>query len=484
MNDRERTRTELIQACSAAPEQVADLVLKLFDRVDMLEARIVDLEARLNQDSHNNSKPPSSDTTKNYTNDSKKKSSRSSGGQHGHEGSTLKRVATPDQVILHSVDECTHCGHSLLTVKAQSIKKRQVIDVPPITPVVTEHQAESKSCPHCGVVSQAQFPSAVTKAVQYGETIKAIASYLMQYQLIPAARTREFLNDILGCPVSEGSLVAWSEHLAELSAPAYTEIQNVVAASSVIHTDETGVNCDKKNYWFHVVTTQAATLLSVHPKRGKDVMDAIGVLPNFKGTAVHDMWASYFRYKDIRHAVCNAHLLRELTFALEEFKQRWAGKLITLLCHIHAVVERRRSSGIAQLDERTMKRNQDRYDHLVALGLRKNPRHRGSPHMRGRVKQSKVRNLLERLRDHADAVLLFMYVFTVPFTNNLAERDLRMSKVKMKISGCFRSPAAAEVYCRIRSYISTVSKQGLNIFHAIVSAFNGRPIIPKNIYAE
>lgn len=465
-------------------EAVVNHIVELELKIESMDDRLRRIEALLNQDSHNSSKPPSSDMTKNYSNGSKKKSPRSSGGQHGHEGSTLKRSATPDLIVRHSVDECMQCGHSLTKVKAHSIKKRQVIDVPPITPVVTEHQAESKSCPHCGEVSHAPFPSAIPKAVQYGETIKAIASYLMQYQLVPAARTREFLNDILRCPVSEGSLFAWSADLAEQSAPTYAAIQQMVIASPVIHSDETGVNCDKKNYWFHVATTQLATFLSVHPKRGKDAMDDIGVLPNFRGTAVHDMWASYFRYKDIRHAVCNAHLLRELTFALEEFKQRWAGKLITLLCHIHTVVERRRGSDITLLDERTLKSNRDHYDHLVALGLRKNPRHRGSPHVRGRVKQSKVRNLLERLRDHADAVLLFMYDFTVPFTNNLAERDLRMSKVKMKISGCFRSASAAGVYCRIRSYISTVSKHGLNIFHAIVSAFNGRPFIPKNIYAE
>lgn len=465
-------------------EAVVNHIVELELKIESMDDRLKRIEALLNQDSHNSHKPPSSDRTKSYSDVPKKKSSRSPGGQHGHEGSTLKRVAEPDTIIRHTVSECTTCGHSLTTVNAHGIKRRQVIDLPPITRVVTEHEAESKLCPQCGEVSHAAFPAEATKAVQYGARIKAIACYLLQHQLVPAARTKEFLTDILGCPVSEGSLFAWSEDLAEASAPAYEAIQRLVTASPVIHNDETGVNCDKTNHWFHVASTDEATFLTVHPKRGKDAMDTAGVLPDFTGTAVHDMWASYFRYKEIRHSVCNAHLIRELTFAYEEFKQGWAKRLITLLCHIHTLVERRRAAKILMLDDRTLKRYHARYDHLVAYGLRKNPRHRGSPHVRGRVKQSKVRNLLERLCDHSGAVLLFMYDFSVPFTNNLAERDLRMSKVKMKISGCFRSMASAAIYCRIRSYISTAAKQGVNIFHVITSAFNGRPFIPKNSYAE
>lgn len=465
-------------------EVVVNHIVELELKIESMDDRLKRIEAMLNQDSHNSSKPPSSDTRKKYPSTPKSKESRSPGGQHGHEGSTLKRVATPDAVVRHTPDTCATCGHSLRQEKPLMTRKRQVIDLPPITRVVTEHQAESKSCPHCGDITHAPFPPEAVKIVQYGARIKSIASYLMQYQLVPAARTKEFLSDVLGCPVSEGSLFAWASELAEESAPAYEAIKQMVTDAPVIHTDETGVNCNKSNKWFHVVTTDVATFLSVHPKRGKDAMDAIGVLPHYRGTAVHDMWASYFRYKEIRHAVCNAHLIRELTFAYEEFKQRWAKKLISLLCHIHTVVERRRASRIMSLDERTLKRYRAWYDHLVVRGLTNNPRHRGSPHIRGRVKQSKVRNLLERLRDHSGAVLLFMYDFSVAFTNNLAERDLRMSKVKMKISGCFRSMTAAHVYCRVRSYISTAAKQGENIFQAITSAFNGRPFIPKNIYAE
>lgn len=485
------TRSEIVSLCRNNPEIIADFVVQSMEKdaqydaiIKHLEGRIKELEARLNQDSHNSHQPPSSDKSrKNYPSTNQQKSKRSTGGQPGHEGTTLKRVAKPDVVEQHKVKRCSGCGKSLRHVKARSITRRQEIDIPPVQVVVTEHQCETKCCPYCDAVTQAPFPDNVTKAVQYGNRIKSITTYLMQHQLIPAERTTQFMKDVFDCSLSEGSLFRWSQELADKTAGSYDAIKECVAASDVIHNDETGVNCEKKNYWFHIAATSLATYLTVHAKRGKEAMDAAGVLPEYRGTIVHDMWASYFRYSS-RHAVCNAHVIRELTFALEEFKQRWAGKLKKLLCRIHTLVERRRDSGISMLDERTLKRNRARYAALIVRGLRINPRQRGSPHIRGRIKQSKVRNLLERLRYHADSVLLFMYDFTVPFTNNLAERGLRMSKVKMKISGCFRSFNGATIYCRLRSYLSTVAQNGISIFNAIVSAFDGQPFIPKNVYAK
>ena len=491
MQDNAHRRSEILLLCKNAPEVVAEFVVQMMEKdaqrdalIKHLEARIKELEARLNQDSHNSHQPPSSDKNKkNYPSTNQQKSKRSSGGQPGHEGTTLKRIAHPDVVEKHTVRQCSGCGKSLRHVKARSIAKRQVIDIPPVKAVVTEHQSETKCCPYCDTVTHAPFPDNVTKVVQYGNRIKSITTYLMQHQLIPADRTTQCMKDLFDCTISEGSLFRWNQELADKTVASYDTIKECITASSVIHNDETGVNCEKTNYWFHSASTPLATYLTVHSKRGKEAMDAAGILPGFRGTTVHDMWASYFRYPS-RHAVCNAHVIRELTFALEEFHQRWAGKLKKLLCRIHTLVERRRASTISILDERTLKRNRMLYDKLIAQGLRNNPRQRGSPHVRGRVKQSKVRNLLERLRDHADSVLLFMYDFTVPFTNNLAERDLRMSKVKMKISGCFRSSDGANIYCRIRSYLSTALKNGVTIFNAIVSAFNGQPFIPKNVYAE
>ena len=491
MQNEMHIRSEILSLCKDNPDAIVEMVVRMIERdaqysaiITQLEARVKELEARLNQDSHNSHQAPSSDKTKkNYPTPSQQKSKRSTGGQPGHKGTTLKRIANPDLVKKHIVKQCSCCGKSLRHVKARFIDKRQVIDIPPLKAIVTEHQSETKCCPNCYTVTKAPFPDNVTKAVQYGNNIKSITNYLTHYQLIPSGRTIQFVKDIFGCSIAEGSLFTWNQELADKTRTSYSAIQKTVAGSPVINNDETGVNCEKKNYWFHIASIPLATYFTVHPKRGKEAMDAAGILPGFTGTTVHDMWASYFQYP-ARHGVCNAHVFRELTFALEEFKQRWAGNLRKQLCRIHTLVENRRASNISALDDRTRKRNRARYDTLIAQGLKNNPRQRGDPHVRGRVKQSKVRNLLERLRDHADSVLLFMYDFTVPFTNNLAERDLRMSKVKMKISGCFRSVAASETYCRIRSYISTASKNGITVFNAIVSAFNGQPFIPKNIYAE
>ncbi len=484
MQSDEQKRKRASELYDQGREAVINYIVELETKLELMEERLKKLEAFIHQDSHNSHQPPSSDREKkNYSSSNQQKSKRSTGGQPGHRGTTLKRIANPDFVEKHDVKQCSCCGKSLRHVKARCIDKRQVIDIPTLKAMVTEHQSETKCCPYCDTVTQAPFPDDVTKVVQYGNRIKSITTYLMQHQLIPSERTTQCMKDLFDCSISEGSLFRWSQELSDTTDISYDAIKECVATSPVIHNDETGVNCENKNYWFHIATTSFATYLTVHPKRGKEAMDAAGILPRFRGTTVHDMWASYFRYES-RHAVCNAHVLRELTFALEEFKQRWAGKLKKQLCRIHTLVETRRTSNILMLDKRTLHHNRVHYNALIAKGLRNNPRQRPTPHVRGRVKQSKVRNLLERLRNHADSVLLFMYDFTVPFTNNLAERDLRMAKVKMKISGCFRSPDGANIYCRIRSYLSTARKNGFTSFNAIVSAFNGQPFIPKNIYAE
>ena len=464
-------------------EAVVNYIVALETKVEILDERVKKLEARLHQDSHNSNLPPSSDGLKHFSKSSRQKSKRLPGGQKGRDGSTLKRTSKPDIIIVHPVDECSHCGCSLEKIKSTHHHTRQVMDIPVMNMTVTEHQAESKSCPHCKETTQAAFPDGVTKAVQYGVNLKAIGVYLMQYQLLSSKRTVEAINDLFKCTVGEGSLFNWTTELSERSEASYNAIKEHVRASPVIHTDETGIACGTQPHWLHVVCTADATFYAAHPKRGSVAMSDIGILPFFKGTAVHDMWASYFTY-DCKHCICNAHIIRELTFAFEEYKQRWAQKLKELLLKIHDTVERCRRKGKKALDRRTLRRYEEWYDTLVSKGLRKNPRLRGSPHKRGRVKQSKVRNLLDRLHDHRGSVLAFLYDFGVPFTNNLAERDLRMTKVKLKISGCFRSVTGAEIYCRIRSYLSTARKNSVAAFDAIVNAFQGQPFILKPNYAE
>jgi transposase len=465
-------------------EAVVNYIVELETKLELMDERLKKLEALLHQDSHNSSQPPSNDKNKKYRTPARIKSNRSSGGQSGHKGTTLKRVAKADTIIEHKVSNCSYCGKSLKTIEPDSVSSRQVIDIPPMQQIVTEHRVEEKSCPSCHHVTQASFPADVTKSVQYGKQIKSIATYLMQYQLVPAERTTELLEELFSCSVSQGSLFLWMHELAEKTTTAYNAIKKEVTHSPVVHTDETGVPCEKHNYWLHVVSTLNATYYAIHKKRGKEAMDDIGILPEFSGIAVHDMWASYFRYPRFRNGVCNAHIIRELTFVEEEYKQRWAKKLKAQLLQMNGVVERARSAGRTTLEKRTLMKYRSVYDNLITIGLRKNPRLRGSPQMRGRTKQSKVRNLLERLRIHADSVLLYIHDFRVPFTNNQAERDIRMFKVKNKISGCFRSVLNAQMFCSIRSYISTARKNGISAFAAVVSAFYGQPFIPKNNYAE
>jgi len=352
------TREELKELCRRNPDAVVALFNTMAETIENLTRRVKQLESQLHTDSHNSNLPPSSDGMNHYPKTSRKKSKRSSGGQRGHNGSTLKKTSKPDTVIVHRVHECSQCGCSLKKVESTDHHKRQVMDIPPMKMTVTEHQTESKLCPHCGETTQSAFPDGVTKAVQYGVNLKTIGVYLMQYQLLSSKRTVEAINDLFTCTIGEGSLFNWATELSERSEASYNAIKEHVIAASVIHTDETGIACGTQPHWLHVVCTADATFYAAHPKRGSVAMNDIGILPFFKGTAVHDMWASYFMY-DCKHGICNAHIIRELTFAFEEYKQHWAQKLKELLLKIHDTVERCRAKGKKALDRRTLRQYEE-----------------------------------------------------------------------------------------------------------------------------
>jgi transposase len=475
--------SSLLSAISSMQDQIDALVVE----VDQLKERNKTLEARLNQDSHNSSLPPSSDKfTKRYPAPPGAKSKRSPGGQKGHHGSTLKQVKTPDVTVEHHVHECHNCGTSLTDVQSTTYHARQVVDLPAVSMIVTEHRAEVKTCPCCNKESHARFPTGVTHAVQYGPEIKAKAVYFMEHQMLSSNRTVEALKDLYECDIAEGSLFNWTVEAAVHIAPAYNAIKTHAITSDVLHMDETAVNRGENRKWLHVACTPEATYLAFHTGRGSEAMNDIGVIPEFKGRAVHDMYASYFTYTSFEHAVCNAHIIRELTLAFEEYNQVWAGALIQLLLKALRTVKSAVLKGNDSIDARTLSQYEERYMTLVKNGLEENPlATRGSPHTRGKVKQSKVRNLLDRLHKHREHVLAFLYDFSVPFTNNEAERDLRMVKVKLKIAGCFRSVTGLDIYCRLRSYLSTARKNGVGAFRALVDAFRGRPfMIQQRCVAE
>ena len=469
----------LLTTIATMQEQIASLT----DKVEKLEARNRQFESQIGKDSHNSHKPPSSDGLKRIVKSNRTKSNKPSGGQNGHQGTTLAMVETPDHVVTHSVSECTRCGCHLHGVAPRVIHRRQVFDIPPMRVSATEHRAEEKECPHCGSKNVAPFPDGVTKVAQYGTQLKATTLLLSHYQLVPSKRLREALQELFGCAISEGTIYNWSRKLHASLKKTEETIKEQIRASKVIHADETGIYRDVKLHWLHVASTEKLTSYALHSKRGRAAIDAVGILPEYQGTVIHDCWSPYFHYS-FKHGICNAHILRELTFAHEEDNQPFAQELKTLMLRILKVVNRARDGLRSSISPATIRAYEQEYDRCLALGFRDNRLCEGTPNKRGRPKQTKTYNLLERLRLHREAVLAFMYDFEIPFTNNLGERDLRMFKVKQKISGTFRSLEGAETFCRVRGYISTVRKNGVRLVDAVKNALEGNPFTPAPNYAE
>lgn len=454
-----------------------------------MEVRVQKLEERLNQNSRNSNSPPSSDGYKRVNRPVRPKSDRPRGGQVGHRGTTLKMVDTPDDIVNHAVSACGRCGRSLRREKTFSYQRRQVLDIPDPCLEVTEHRCETKVCPACGSTTTASFPDGITKSVQYGKNLKSFAMYLRHYQLIPSHRLREAMRDLFGCLISEGTFFGWDHDLYNALEQYEKGVKEQLKRAPVIHVDETGLFCEQKLNWLHGTSTPDMTHYYIHEKRGTAAMNALGILPEYHGVAVHDFWKPYLTY-DCKHALCNAHLIRELDFIVETTRQHpsgtpdWASQIKNLLLHIHETVQNTKQQRLKTLNAPALRCFERRYDTLVSDALRSTPCQRSSPHKRGRTKQSKARNLAQRLRDQKQAVLAFMHDFQVPFTNNQAERDIRMMKVKQKISGTFRSRHGAEIFCRVRGYLSTSRKNNFSAFDALSCAFNANPLVPKIIYAE
>lgn len=421
------------------------------------------LLTRLGLDSHNSSKPPASDPHRKRQ--VRTPSERKPGGQLHHPGTTLIAVPDPDAIHVLLVDRATL---AVGEYHEAGYEKRQVIDLR-IARFVTEFRAQVLTNAQ-GQRFVAEFPVSVTRPAQYGASIKANAVYMSMFQLIPYERVQTHFAEQFGVPISSGSLSNFNRDAYQRLALFEALAKQQLPQEKVLHADETGINVNGTALWLHAASSERWSLFYPHEKRGKIAMDDIGVLASFQGTLVHDHWKPYYLY-DCTHSLCNAHHLRELTHAFEQEGQQWAKAMHTLLLDMNEAVTT--AGGV--LDKDSAHRWRQRYRTLLQHADTECPEPTAlDPPQRGRLKRSKARNLLERLRKYEDDTLRFMSDVNVPFTNNQGERDIRMTKVQQKISGCFRSIEGAKTFCRIRSYLSTCRKHGVGVGEALECLFNDK----------
>jgi transposase/uncharacterized coiled-coil protein SlyX len=487
------TREQILAVYEAGPEAVITLINSIQSenqkiveqqatRINELEERVKSLEVTLNKNSTNSSKPPSTDSLareKPNTKSSRIKTGKKVGGQPGHVGKTLTLVDNPDKTTVHKVKRCKNCGKNLDDKIAIDYDRRQVFDIPPVKIHVEEHKAEIKKC-DCGCINIADFPEEVVFPVQYGPCITSLAVYLHDYQLIPYDRCCELLSDVYGCEISPATLIKAENTCFEKLEPFETEIKKLLSQSPVVHFDETGSRVNGQRYWLHVASTSQMTYYMIHAKRGSIAMDAMAILPNFTGTAVHDFWSPYFKYI-CDHSLCNTHITRELTGIYENYFQMWSIEMKALLFEIKDCVDETRKV-YDNLEPDQIRVFEEKYDVITKIGFEENPLPlipENQIKKAGRKRQSKSKNLLDRFAAYKTEILRFMNNFDVPFENNQAERDVRMMKVQQKISGTFRSNHGADMFCRIRGYISTVKKNKISVIDAIQDALSGKAFIPN-----
>lgn len=489
MNPKRPSREQLIELAKTDPEAIADLVLMLWDRVEKLEAKVAELE----RNSRSSSKPPSSDKG-NFTNPPKpkslrKKSGRKPGGQKGHPGNTLEQSKSPDHVEDHRLSEgafCYKCAAPLATGKSETLEHdicecRQVFELPAIRLVITEHRAERILCEECNTLNTAPFPDAVKAPVQYGPLVQATAIYLGAYHMVPYQRGAEIFSEIFNCPLSQGTLANFVKKGGKKAALAMEPIRNELINAPVAHADETGCTLNGKRHWLHVFSSANLSCFHIDPKRGSEAMDRMGLLPRYKGNLIHDFLGAYFKFEKCSHFLCNAHLQRELIYIHEEMGQAWAKDMIDLLLEAKKLSEKRNQSGRG-----VPKKEQDRIWHshseIILEGLEINPEPPPSPiGKRGRVKRSKPLNLLIRLESRVKEIMGFFAYPDVPYDNNQAERDLRMMKVREKISGTFRAESHAQAFCDIRGIISSARKQSRSILNTLASLIESPKSLGKKL---
>jgi transposase len=469
---------EQLAALVAAQERT---IAQLQARIAEQDARIAELERQLSVSSRNSSRPPSTDGLgKPAPTSLRGRSGRQPGGQPGREGRTLRQVATPDEVVVHEPGACAGCG-STLPAEGPPVRivRRQVFDIPQITVRVVEHQLLSRRCAGCGALTGAAGPAGVTAPVSYGPSAAAIAVYLCLGQHLPVARTAGLLGELFGTPMSVGTVAAWTSRAAAGLEPFTVAAVAALSEAELVHADETGLRVAGRLHWLHVACSPRFTVLFCHRRRGKEAIDAAGVLPHCTGIVVHDAFAPYARYRQATHALCNAHLLRELIAVVDSHAAHppprsgavpdewcWATQIIDALLALKAVTD---TGGLPDAGTLAAHRRL-----IVSAALVGASAEGGPPGAVGR----RHRALARRIRRRLDDYLRFTVDPRVPFDNNSAERDIRMVKIKQKVSGCLRTLAGAQDFAAMRSYLSTAAKHGRRPFDVLTELTSGNVWIP------
>ncbi len=447
-----------------------DQLLELVPQVKVLQTKVAELEGRLNQNSSNSHRPPSSDGLKKppVKPAFPRKKGKKQGGQSGHKGKTLELVANPDHIIPHAPSVCS-CGHDLSLETKATVEKRQVFDLPNPKLEVTEHEVQSCTCSKCGQLNVGAFPIEVPARVQYGSGVRTLTVLLYNGMNLPYGKIRQLFTDLFGYELNESTQINTQKRCFTKLEPIELQTRQALLTSLVNHYDETGLRVAGKLHWLHACSNERLTYLFVHAKRGKDALNSeYSDIARYTGCAVHDRWRSYFLYQNCQHSDCGAHLLRDLQSLIDK-GSNWAAQMHQLL--MEAYQKSNYGKGICS----NLKTVQKKYDQICRKAQKEEP----PPVQRfpgKRPWRTKGRNLLEHFVDFKQAVLAFAEYEHIPFTNNLAERDVRPAKTKQKVSGSFRTFTGAQQYARIQAFISTARKQQLNVFKELLAIFNGDPI--------
>jgi transposase len=470
-----RLRELLAERDTRIEEQAAEIAM-LREALAGLQSQVADLAAQVKTNSRNSSKPPSSDgPAKPQPKSLRGKSGRKPGRPKGQPGVTMELTENPDKKVRHRSAKCGCCGKSLKNAQVTAVERRQVIDIPPVKTVTTEHQLLTVKC-GCGFETKAQAPDGVTAPVQYGPRIMATGIYLWHGQFLSRDRACQALSDMFGCAPSPGALAAAARKTAGFLAPALAAITRHLIAAEVVHFDETGFRTAGKLAWVHSASAGKFALFTVHAKRGKDGMKAAGILPSFAGIAVHDAWAPYDTFDNVAgHALCGAHVVRELVAVTEtgtDLDKTWAQQAIDALLALNEAADAARAAGQDAIDADTRDKHEDWYRKAAGTGITLNAARQGKL-------QQKRHALATRMQAREADYLRFARDLRVPFTNNPAEQAIRMSKLRIKISGCMRSMAGAEEFCALRSYLATAARHSIGALDALTAAFQGQPWIPQ-----